>query len=99
VLECVSKQSYFLIEAPASENPLQLKDGLPETFELQPNAVYHTRIEQKGGRGNIVLSGHSSFLKDLWVRFTNQEMNQHYTVRPHFLFDVGQASQNFQLDN
>lgn len=35
----------------------------------------------------------------LSIHFINSENSQKYSVRPHYLFDAGVASQNFQLDN
>ena len=77
-----------------------MKDGLPESFQIKPNLTYIARLDKRGqGRGNFVLAGDSSFLSQLYIRFINKELNLHYAVKPQFLFEVGQASQNFQLDN
>ena len=89
-----------MIEGPSQQNPLELRDGLPETFEISPNKSYIAKLDKNGeGRGNFVLAGDSLFLSQLHIRFINKELNLHYAVRPQFLFTVGQASQNFQLDN
>lgn len=89
-----------MIEGPNRPNPLELRDGLPETFEIKPNLTYLAKLDKKGeGRGNFVLIGNSSLLRQLYIRFINKELNLHYAVRPQFLFNVGIASQNFQLDN
>ena len=62
--------------------------------------TYIAKLDKKGvGRGNFVLAGESSFLSQLYIRFINKELDLHYAVKPHFLFPVGHASQNFQLDN
>jgi hypothetical protein len=33
------------------------------------------------------------------MQFTHTKTMKNYTIRPHFLFDIGKGSQNFQIDN
>lgn len=62
-----------MIEAPSPDNPIELRDGLPETFEIRPNTTYIARVDKHGSsKGNFILSGSAAFLSELYVRFVNK---------------------------
>ena len=94
----------MLLYGSSSPTSLQVVDGLPSPFFLQPNTTYSlTYPNPKLTKANIAISSKLHLLSRLRIKFTEKVLNEHYHITPRFKTpfhssNLTHAQQTFQID-